>query len=535
MRRKTDEIRSGSWFGLALAVALAGGCTGSEEMPSRDDSGGSYTPAVGGAAGNGGQVQIPTGSTGTPATGATGAGGALDGSGSGDPAAGAMTPVATDEGTPVPCDVADVVSSNCHTCHGPTPVGGAIRLVTHEDWHRTSPIYGPNTLGDPTKKVYEVAQVRLADGSMPQGATMADADLQALTAWLAGGATAGTAADASCAATTDPVVTDPGVVDPNDPKAGSECSGADAYEALVARGGETCYEFRVHGVSSPTDTSKFEVAPGESYHEFIYDVPWEPGTVATRFGADFDNVQVLHHWLAFDYTTTQPAGTVNRNVLGTTLGANAQLIGGWAVGGCNFVLPDDVGLQIPDSGHIMVQWHMYNTTGTPQPEGTAVQFCTMPPDGRPHTGGLTWLGTENFNGLLGMGAGMQEFHGTCINDSGAPITIIGFLPHLHTYGINMRSEVQRAGSSTWETVFDEPFDFNWQVHYMMEPPVVLQPNDRIKSTCTFFNDSGANVAFGESTDEEMCYQFAFSYPAGALDNGVLSLIGATNTCWQFGE
>jgi hypothetical protein len=29
----------------------------------------------------------------------------------------------------------------------------------------------------------------------------------------------------------------------------------------------------------------------------------------------------------------------------------------------------------------------------------------------------------------------------------------------------------------------------------------------------------------------MCYQFALSYPYGALNNGVLSLIGATNTCW----
>jgi hypothetical protein len=30
----------------------------------------------------------------------------------------------------------------------------------------------------------------------------------------------------------------------------------------------------------------------------------------------------------------------------------------------------------------------------------------------------------------------------------------------------------------------------------------------------------------------MCYQFAFSYPAGALEKpGNFSLIGATNTCW----
>jgi hypothetical protein len=197
--------------------------------------------------------------------------------------------------------------------------------------------------------------------------------------------------------------------------------------------------------------------------------------------------------------------------------------------------PEEMGLELPSSGKIMIQWHHFNSTGTPQPDGTKVQFCTVPASAKPNVGGLTWLGTENFNGILGMPQGMSEFTGTCINDSGGPITIVAFLPHMHEIGINMKSELQRAGTSTWETIFDQPFDFNWQVHYNMDPAIVMQPNDAIRSTCTFFNDTGANVAFGQSTKQEMCYQFAFSYPAGALDNGVLSLIGATNTCWQFGE
>ena len=63
------------------------------------------------------------------------------------------------------------------------------------------------------------------------------------------------------------------------------------------------------------------------------------------------------------------------------------------------------------------------------------------------------------------------------------------------------------------------------------PQVVLKPGDTITSTCTFQNDTGGNVAFGPSTKQEMCYQFSFSYPARALENGALGLIGATNVCW----
>ncbi|MDH5673755.1 MAG: hypothetical protein OEZ06_16485 [Myxococcales bacterium] len=502
---------SGAALGLALIFSACGEAGAPEARPPGSTT---FGPTAG-ASGNdpGATTQAGTG---------TGTGTGQQAGTVTQPGGDTTVPVTTTTGTPIPCNVAKVVTNACHGCHGPTPIGGAMKLVSHEDWHRDSPLYGPNTLMDATKKVYEVAQIRIDNGEMPQGGTLSAEDKLVLDGWLSGGAIAGTDADAVC--DTGPAPTGPGPLQ-------DECGGADAYEPLVALPGETCYDFRVHGISSPTDTSKFNVAPGESYHEFIYDVPWPAGSAGTRFGADFDNLQVLHHWLAFGYTTTQPGGTVNVNVTGTTLFANAKLIGGWAVGGCNFITPDDMAIELPPSGKLMIQWHMYNTTGVSQPDGTAVQFCTVPPGGRPNLGGLTWLGTEN----LTMGPGMHDKFGTCINDSGAPITIVAFLPHLHTYGINMRSEVQRVGSTTWETVFDQPFDFNWQVHYMMDPPIVLQPNDAIKSTCTFFNDSGGTVAFGQSTNQEMCYQFAFSYPAGALDNGVLSLIGATNTCWQFGE
>ena len=73
---------------------------------------------------------------------------------------------------------------NCLNCHGDTPVGGAITLTSHEDWHQTSPLY------DPTKKVYEVAQLRINNGEMPQGGTMDPADLATLDAWLLAGAVA---------------------------------------------------------------------------------------------------------------------------------------------------------------------------------------------------------------------------------------------------------------------------------------------------------------------------------------------------------
>ena len=109
-----------------------------------------------------------------------------------------------------------------------------------------------------------------------------------------------------------------------------------------------------------------------------------------------------------------------------------------------------------------------------------------------------------------------------------PIHIFAFLPHMHKLGRNLRSVVNRA-NGTQETVFDEPFDFMQQIHYAAS--VDLMPGDTITSTCTFNNDTPLPVGFGPSSEQEMCYQFVLSSPAGALKNGVFGLNGASTNCW----
>ena len=428
---------------------------------------------------------------------------------------------ARDSGGVIPCNVAEVVANNCQRCHGETPVGGAIPLVSHEDWHRMSPLY------DPDKRVYEVAQIRVNNGEMPQGTTMSAPDLAVLDEWLSAGALAGDSADVECVAAL-PEPTRSGGPTERDPD--DNCNRAGADDPIVARDGETCFGFLTHGQSGLDDTSKFEVPTGESYHEIYYEVPWEDADVMTRFGADFDNLQVLHHYLIFTSNANREPGTVARNVIGTTLGTNATLIGGWAVGGCGHELPSDVGGQLPDSSLLMIQWHMFNTTGESAEDGSTVQLCVVPEGTREHTAGVTFLGTENLGGLAGMPPGENHFTTRCTNNSGEQLSLLGFTPHMHLIGTNMKTELERLDGSI-ESVFDKPFDFDYQVGYRLPERVTVEPGETLITTCSFFNDTGANVGFGESTETEMCYNYVAYYPAGALDKGAFSLIGALNTCW----
>jgi hypothetical protein len=152
---------------------------------------------------------------------------------------------------------------------------------------------------------------------------------------------------------------------------------------------------------------------------------------------------------------------------------------------------------------------------------------------------MTWIGTEDLNGNKWFGgAGMPAhmtsiFSGTCNPlrtgmNSTDPIHILGFWPHMHQLGVNMKSIINHKNGMQ-ETIFDKAFDFNHQIHYLQNYD--LMPGDTLTASCTFNNTTNQGIPFGESTDTEMCYQFTFAWPAHALENHASSLIGATNTCW----
>jgi hypothetical protein len=219
---------------------------------------------------------------------------------------------------------------------------------------------------------------------------------------------------------------------------------------------------------------------------------------------------------------------------------NATLLAGWAVGGTNLAMPEGVGFELPPQGTTLnVQWHYYNNGPTTATDHSVVQVCTVPKAMVQNVATVTWVGTEDLNGNKWFGgAGMpphqkSQFEGTCDPlregmNATDPIHIIGFWPHMHNLGVQMQAMVNHVDGTT-TTIFDKPFDFNYQIHYMQNYD--LMPGETLTARCTFNNTTDVGVPFGESTDTEMCYNFTFAYPAHSLENHVLSLIGATNTCW----
>jgi hypothetical protein len=81
-------------------------------------------------------------------------------------------------------------------------------------------------------------------------------------------------------------------------------------------------------------------------------------------------------------------------------------------------------------------------------------------------------------------------------------------------GRSIHADIKRASGGT-DVLLDVPnFDSNYQVSY--ETPAVLNPGDRIVTTCSYQNTTSSLVTFGPSVASELCYNFVIAYPAGAL-------------------
>jgi hypothetical protein len=101
--------------------------------------------------------------------------------------------------------------------------------------------------------------------------------------------------------------------------------------------------------------------------------------------------------------------------------------------------------------------------------------------------------------------GTHMFTGQCTM-RGA-VTLFGVGAHMHKLGIHQKVTVQRTG----QVLRDRSYSFEEQD---VDPvDVTLQRDDRLVVDCSYANDTGGFVFWGDSTDAEMCFAIVFRYPA----------------------
>jgi hypothetical protein len=177
--------------------------------------------------------------------------------------------------------------------------------------------------------------------------------------------------------------------------------------------------------------------------------------------------------------------------------------------------PTDVGLHIPAGTQIHLNLHLFNATDEPIEGDTAilVKAQTTPP---PMLAEMVFAGKI----LFSIPSNDQDFTtiGGCTVSTG--FTTFAVWPHQHQLGTHQKISVIRGtGQSAVTTVLhDGAYSFSEQNYYLQDPMFEVQAGDKIEVACTWRNNTGRSVGFGESSEEEMCFGGFYRFPA--LNEGI---------------
>jgi hypothetical protein len=420
----------------------------------------------------------------------------VDGSSSGDASPDARIDAPSTVSGGVPCDVAAVLEENCITCHADIPRFGAPMPLTSHD-ALTAPT--PSDLSTP---VYEMIGMRIHDPEEPMppptAGELTDEEKAILDGYVAD------------MAPTRPTGSSCGEMDGGMPDGGM--MGGVGPEHLPCTPSHT---FTAHAAGSSEPFAVPETADN-LYQCFAFASPFAPGSQATAWAPIIDDDRVLHHWILYRTATPQTDGAVER----CNMPSDATFVTGWAPGGGNYVMPDDVGLELgrPDDYYIL-QIHYWNAAGlTDSVDRSGVAICATESP-RANEAGVLWLGTPRIS-IPPRSSDVtitNNCPGTLTSLLTAPLEVLSAGPHMHQLGSRFITEIHPGGDRGRAVTMVEvdPWDFDNQTSYPVTG-MVINPGDAIETRCTYDNTTDSTVTFGERTEDEMCFNFITVYPLSAL-------------------
>ncbi|MBX3186015.1 MAG: hypothetical protein KF819_03325 [Labilithrix sp.] len=292
------------------------------------------------------------------------------------------------------------------------------------------------------------------------------------------------------------------------------------------------------------DIRCFPVDPGFAEDTWVSGTNVAPG-----------NPRIVHHVIV--YSDPNREGVVKAGAAGSypCFGgpevSNPNLVLAWAPGVPPNVLPEDTGLKIAKSSHLIVQVH-YHPAQTTQSDQTQFELRVM--QGKPSWVAQVILAgnAEGPDGIIKLLPGPAdppsgpEFkipanapaHTETMevvvpdNIGGFPFpqaSLIATGAHMHWAGVDMKIEIERktatADQPAKECLLGTPkYDFNWQRAYAYDAPMEKLPaigaGDKIRFSCKYDNTTNnrhvrkalaemqqaapTDISLGEQTLDEMC-------------------------------
>jgi hypothetical protein len=168
--------------------------------------------------------------------------------------------------------------------------------------------------------------------------------------------------------------------------------------------------------------------------------------------------------------------------------------------------PQDVSVKIAANTQIHLNLHLFNASEKTLTGESAIWVKSQPTP-TPTLAEMVFAGT--FGVVIPSNNQNVPVTGGCTSNRN--FTMFALWPHMHKLANHSKFELIHGGNP--EILHDAPYTFNEQAYYKKSPEIQVQSGDEIKVTCTYLNNTGSTVTFGDSSNNEMCFTGMYRYPA----------------------
>jgi len=374
-------------------------------------------------------------------------------------------------------DVYPITRDNCQSCHQ----DGGIAPFSLETYASAAPH---------AVEMAAAVETGYMPPWMPDGSCQSFEDARVLTqeqkdifgAWSRQGAPEGDPADAP-----PEVEPEPGLL---------WIDASLAAEEAYTPSGEYMDEYRCFvlepGLTEAQTLIGYEIHPGhaaEVHHVLLYETDLEEARALDAADPD--------------------AGYLCFGGIGTD---SSNMLGAWAPGSGATRFPEDTGISMTPGKAMVMQIHYNLHNGDPMPDQTSIDLQYAHAD---------VIYPATFSSLAQSDFAIPPYAPSYSASASlivsTDVTLWGVFPHMHQLGKDISVNLKRDGVE--ECLVHIPsWDFHWQQLYFYDTPqgLPVYAGDRVTLTCTWSNNTGAVVTWGEGTDDEMCLNYFYvTAPAGA--------------------
>lgn len=265
----------------------------------------------------------------------------------------------------------------------------------------------------------------------------------------------------------------------------------------------------------PFDRELYGAAPyqpsfggdGNDYRCFALNLDNPSPIFLTGLEALVDNDAIVHHVVLFEAAGVSEDQLAPEGFYCSGFGDPTwSLLAAWAPGGTPLQFPTGLGMRLAAEPALILQMHYYDSFDGADQEFDQSGYGLLLTDAVEREVVQLPYGVTQFT----IPAGEDHVE---VSDSerwmGADAELLAVFPHMHQTGVAFHMDVKAKDGGDPCIVDMTGWDFHNQLIPTFTEPVPLHNGDRVQTTCSYSNPSKQDVEWGEETDQEMCFGFAW--------------------------